>query len=141
MSTSHAQRPRSENSPKSRVLAMPPRITLNFESFQLLIKSAASIASLSHTRPATAEPAQFLTMLAATNHPTFYHIACLNTGCSTRIKDAGIAIRHSQGYIISILQGLEMGWRGLDQGFPSQEISKMDQFGSTIIETAVSPKS
>ena len=31
---------------------------------------------------------------------------------STRIKDAGIAIRHSQGYIISILQGLEMGWRG-----------------------------
>ena len=32
---------------------------------------------------------------------------------STRIKDAGIAIRHSQGYIVSILQGPEMGWRGL----------------------------
>ena len=30
---------------------------------------------------------------------------------STRIKDAGIAIRHSRGYIISILQGPEMGWR------------------------------
>ena len=28
--------------------------------------------------------------------------------CSNRIKDAGIAIRHSQGYIISILQGPEM---------------------------------
>ena len=27
---------------------------------------------------------------------------------STRIKDAGIAIRHSQEYIISILQGPEM---------------------------------
>ena len=31
---------------------------------------------------------------------------------STRIKDAGIAIRHSRGYIISILQGPEMGLRG-----------------------------
>ena len=31
---------------------------------------------------------------------------------STRIKDAGIAIRHSRGYTFSILQGLEMGWRG-----------------------------
>ena len=31
---------------------------------------------------------------------------------STRIKDASIAIRHSRGYIISILQGPERGWRG-----------------------------
>merc|ERR1711965_739649 len=31
---------------------------------------------------------------------------------STRIEDAGIAIRHSRGYIISILQGPEMGLRG-----------------------------
>ena len=31
---------------------------------------------------------------------------------STHMKDAGIAIRHLRGYIISILQGLEMGWRG-----------------------------
>ena len=30
---------------------------------------------------------------------------------STRIKDAGIATRHSRGYIISILQGPEMGLR------------------------------
>ena len=30
---------------------------------------------------------------------------------STRIKDAGIAIRHSQGYIISILQGPETDLR------------------------------
>ena len=30
---------------------------------------------------------------------------------STRIKDAGIAIRHSRGYVTSILQGLEMGLR------------------------------
>ena len=27
----------------------------------------------------------------------------------TRIKDAGIAIRHAQGYMVSLLQGLEMG--------------------------------
>ena len=32
---------------------------------------------------------------------------------STHIKDAGRAICHSRGYIISILQGLEMGWRGM----------------------------
>ena len=31
---------------------------------------------------------------------------------STRIVDAGIAIRYSQGYITSFLQDLEMGWRG-----------------------------
>ena len=31
-----------------------------------------------------------------------------NNASSTRIKDAGIAIRHSQGYIVSILQGPEM---------------------------------
>ena len=30
---------------------------------------------------------------------------------STRIKDAGIAIRHSRGYTFSILQGPEMGLR------------------------------
>ena len=30
---------------------------------------------------------------------------------STRIKDAGMAIRHSRGYIISTLQGLQMGLR------------------------------
>ena len=36
---------------------------------------------------------------------------------STRIKDAGIAIRHSRGYIISILQGPERGWTsGEDNG-------------------------
>ena len=34
---------------------------------------------------------------------------------STRIKDAGIAIRRSRGYIISILQGPEMGWRDLNR--------------------------
>ena len=33
---------------------------------------------------------------------------------STRIKDAGIAIRHSQGYIISILQGPEMSLGAVD---------------------------
>ena len=33
----------------------------------------------------------------------------MGQGSSTRIKDAGIAIRHSRGYIISILQGLESG--------------------------------
>ena len=32
---------------------------------------------------------------------------------STRIKDAGIAICQSRGYIMSILQGPEVGWRGL----------------------------
>ena len=31
---------------------------------------------------------------------------------STRIKDAGIAVRHSRGHITSILQGPEMRWRG-----------------------------
>ena len=31
---------------------------------------------------------------------------------STRIKDAGIAIRHSRGRILSILQAPEMSWRG-----------------------------
>ena len=34
------------------------------------------------------------------------------------IKDAGIAIRHSRGCIISILQGLEMGWRGWSRCVP-----------------------
>ena len=41
---------------------------------------------------------------------------------STRIKDAGIAIRHSQGYIASILQGPEMGWRGGHQGHKTTKI-------------------
>ena len=31
---------------------------------------------------------------------------------TTHIKDAGIVIRRSQGYIMSILQGPERGWRG-----------------------------
>ena len=43
---------------------------------------------------------------------------------STRIKDAGIAIRHSRGYIISILQGLEMGWKGLPTGSRGPKIMK-----------------
>ena len=42
--------------------------------------------------------------------------ACMNKSSSTRIKDAGIAIRHSRGYMISILQGPEMGRRGGHQG-------------------------
>ena len=37
----------------------------------------------------------------------------MGAALTTRIKDAGIAIRHSQGYIISILQTAEMGWRGM----------------------------
>ena len=59
---------------------------------------------------------------------------------STRIKDAGIAIRHSRGYIISILQGLEMGWRGWTWCVPSQEIIKMGQFRTKIIKMKVSLK-
>ena len=47
---------------------------------------------------------------------------------STRIKDVGVAIRHSRGYIISILQGLEMGWRGWEQSAPRQEITKTGKF-------------
>ena len=43
---------------------------------------------------------------------------------STRIKDAGIAIRHSRGYIISILQGLEMGLQEVIQCVHRQEIVK-----------------
>ena len=57
---------------------------------------------------------------------------------STRIKDAGIAIRHSRGYIISILQGLEMGWRGMKWCVHSQEIVKMGQFRLKIIKIKVS---
>ena len=49
----------------------------------------------------------------------------LNLGAlSTRIKDAGIVIRHSRGYIISILQGLEMGWRGLAAGVSRRKSPK-----------------
>lgn len=35
------------------------------------------------------------------------------------------AIRHLRGYIVSILQGLEMGWRGIEWCVHSQEIVKM----------------
>ena len=42
----------------------------------------------------------------------------------TRIKDAGMAIRHSRGYIISILQGLEMGCKGLPTGLRGPKIKK-----------------
>ena len=41
---------------------------------------------------------------------------------STRIKDAGIAVRDSRGYTISILQGPEMGWRG---GWREYNLTKM----------------
>ena len=57
---------------------------------------------------------------------------------STRIKDAGIAIRHSRGYIISILQGLEMGWRGMKWCVHSQEMVKMDQFRPKVTKIRVS---
>ena len=60
---------------------------------------------------------------------------------STRIKDAGITIRHSQGYIISILQGLEMGWRGWTWCVPSEEMVKMDDFRAKITKIKLSPKS
>ena len=42
---------------------------------------------------------------------------------STQIKDAGIAIHHSRGYIISILQGPEMGRRSGHQGYKSTKIA------------------
>ena len=32
---------------------------------------------------------------------------------SNRIKDLGMAIRHLRAYIVSILEGLEMGWKRL----------------------------
>ena len=57
---------------------------------------------------------------------------------STRIKDAGIAIRHSRGYIISILQGLEVGWRGWKRCVHRQEIIKMVQFRPKITKIKVS---
>ena len=57
---------------------------------------------------------------------------------STRMKDAGIAIRHSRGYIISTLQGLEMGWRGV---WSRVSPYKMIQFRSQITKIKVSPKS
>merc|ERR1711965_190764 len=57
---------------------------------------------------------------------------------STRIKDAGIASRHSRGYIISILQGLETGWRGMKWCVHSQEIVKMGQFRFKITKIKVS---
>ena len=42
---------------------------------------------------------------------------------STSNKDTGIAIRHSQGYIISIPQGLEMDFRERTQCVPTQKTS------------------
>ena len=57
---------------------------------------------------------------------------------STRIKDAGIAIRHSRGYIISILQGLEMGWKGRTWCVQDDKIIKK---GSQIIKKKGSPQS
>ena len=56
---------------------------------------------------------------------------------STRIKDAGIAIRHSQGYIISTLQGPEIGWRGMPRCVQSQEITKIGRFRSKITKMQV----
>ena len=56
---------------------------------------------------------------------------------STRIKDAGIAIRHSRGYIISILQGLEMGWKGRTCCVKGAKIKKKV---SQIIKKGVRPK-
>ena len=53
---------------------------------------------------------------------------------STRIKDACIAIRHSQGYIISILQGLGMGWKGLTTRLRGPKIMKK---GTQIIKKGV----
>ena len=48
---------------------------------------------------------------------------------STRIKDAGIAIRHSQGYIISILQGPEMSLGAVDTHLKKAKLSSRDQVG------------
>ena len=42
---------------------------------------------------------------------------------STRIKDAGIAIRHSRGYIISILQGPGMNFRVWNRCVSTQKTS------------------
>ena len=47
---------------------------------------------------------------------------------STRIKDAGIAIRHSRGYTFSILQALEMGWRDVGAVFHQVEPKKKTLF-------------
>ena len=44
-------------------------------------------------------------------HNTWSNPSIAYLALSTRIKDAGIAIRHSRGYIISILQGPEMDLR------------------------------
>ena len=56
---------------------------------------------------------------------------------STRIKDAGIAIRHSQGYIISILQGLEMGWRGWKRFAPVKKPTKLGNLDTKITKIKV----
>ena len=44
---------------------------------------------------------------------------------STRIKDAGIAIRHSRGYIISILQGPEMDLREWNRWIREQKTENL----------------
>ena len=40
------------------------------------------------------------------------HSACLEPQNQIRIKEAGVAIENSLGYIISIVQDPEMGWKG-----------------------------
>ena len=50
---------------------------------------------------------------------------------STRIKDAGVAIRHSRGYIISILQGPEMNlmeWNGCVHEHKNRKPNKKTYF-------------
>ena len=56
----------------------------------------------------------------------------------SRIKDAGIAISHSRGYIISTLQGLEIGWRQWKRCVHRQEVIKMEQFRPKITKIKVS---
>ena len=46
----------------------------------------------------------------------------------TRIKDAGIAIRHSRAYIISILQRPERGWRGWTPVYTYAKSQKINHF-------------
>ena len=63
--------------------------------------------------------------------------AALAADSSTHIKDVGIAIRHSRGYIISILLGLEVSWRGWNRGVHRQEIIKTAQFRAKITKIKV----
>ena len=69
---------------------------------------------------------KLLAVLAAPNYAK-----SLKIELSTRIKDAGIAIRHSRGYIISVLQGPER----VGSGGTRRE---MDQFRSKITKIRVS---